>query len=327
MTKVTMNINPIHQLAAAVGPTLPGPKGDVGPKGEQGLQGIQGPKGDKGDQGDIGDTGATGSSISSIIRTSGDGSPGTTDTYTITMTDGATSTFQVYNGAEQDISGKADKVTATNLVTNGDFSNGTAGWAAGNSVNTVTDGILTNTADGSSINPYVTRPFITPLVTGKKYYVKLKVRVTNSACTGIRVYNGATTSTFIDNPIANEWYDFGIVITAGANHAYLTIYRYYSTAAIANGSSMEIDSVLAICLTDIFCGGVIGAGNEPTAAGMDALLSAFPNSWFNGTGVVTHQNAIQCQSQQSTRSMDNADTVKQLDTSRCDKYAGSLSQR
>ena len=52
--KVTMNINPIHQLAAAVGPTLPGPKGDVGPKGEQGLQGIQGPKGDKGDTGEPG---------------------------------------------------------------------------------------------------------------------------------------------------------------------------------------------------------------------------------------------------------------------------------
>lgn len=42
--------------------------------------------------------GVPGVSIKSIIRTSGNGAPGTTDTYTITMTDGSASTFQVHNG-------------------------------------------------------------------------------------------------------------------------------------------------------------------------------------------------------------------------------------
>lgn len=50
-----------------------------------------GPQGVKGD---------TGSSISKIERTSGTGTPGTTDTYTITMSDGGAYTFQVYNGAD-----------------------------------------------------------------------------------------------------------------------------------------------------------------------------------------------------------------------------------
>jgi hypothetical protein len=53
--------------------------------GEQGVQGIQG---------------ETGNGISSIVRTSGDGSAGTIDTYTITYTNLTTTTFQVYNGAD-----------------------------------------------------------------------------------------------------------------------------------------------------------------------------------------------------------------------------------
>ena len=52
------------------------------------LEDLKGPPGDPG------------SSIQSIVRTFGNGAPGTTDTYTITMTDGRTATFQVYNGKD-----------------------------------------------------------------------------------------------------------------------------------------------------------------------------------------------------------------------------------
>ena len=45
-------------------------------------------------------TGPTGASIKTIARTSGNGAAGTTDTYTVTLTNGNTSTFQVYNGAD-----------------------------------------------------------------------------------------------------------------------------------------------------------------------------------------------------------------------------------
>lgn len=44
--------------------------------------------------------GDTGRGIISIIRTSGDGSAGTTDVYTITFSDGTATTFNVYNGAD-----------------------------------------------------------------------------------------------------------------------------------------------------------------------------------------------------------------------------------
>ena len=44
--------------------------------------------------------GEAGAGISGIERTSGDGTSGTTDVYTITYTDGSTSTFNVYNGKD-----------------------------------------------------------------------------------------------------------------------------------------------------------------------------------------------------------------------------------
>lgn len=47
----------------------------------------------------VGPTGATGRGITSINRTSGNGSAGTIDTFTITYSDNTTSTFDVYNGS------------------------------------------------------------------------------------------------------------------------------------------------------------------------------------------------------------------------------------
>ena len=61
------------------------PKGDVGPQGPQGIQGIQGD---------------TGNGIASIAKTS---TSGLVDTYTITFTNGQTTTFEVTNGANGDV--------------------------------------------------------------------------------------------------------------------------------------------------------------------------------------------------------------------------------
>lgn len=58
-----------------------------------------------------GDPGAPGSSIQKIERTDGTGAAGSIDTYTITLTDGSTSTFQVYNGADGE--GAGDMLKAT----------------------------------------------------------------------------------------------------------------------------------------------------------------------------------------------------------------------
>ena len=75
-------------------------RGETGPQGKTGKTGPQGIQGETGETGATGDTGATGNGIARIDRTSGTGAAGTTDTYTITMTDGSTYPFQVYNGAD-----------------------------------------------------------------------------------------------------------------------------------------------------------------------------------------------------------------------------------
>ena len=74
-----------------------------------------------------------GRGISTVIRTSGDGSGGTTDTYTITFSDNSTSTFFVYNGA--------NGVAITDVVlVSGDHAAGT------------TDTYAVNFSDGSFTN-------------------------------------------------------------------------------------------------------------------------------------------------------------------------------
>lgn len=88
--------------------SLKGPKGDTftyDDLTEEQIQSLKGPHGDAFEYEDFTEeqlaklVGPSGSSIKSITRTSGNGAPGTTDTYTVTLTDGSTTTFQVYNGA------------------------------------------------------------------------------------------------------------------------------------------------------------------------------------------------------------------------------------
>lgn len=108
--------------------TLGIPRGVKGDPGETGAQGPAGPKGDTGERGPQGDTGATGATgpkgdtgngISSITKT---GSSGLVDTYTITFTDGTSTTFNVTNGkdgsgADIDVDSELSS-TSTNPVQN-----------------------------------------------------------------------------------------------------------------------------------------------------------------------------------------------------------------
>jgi hypothetical protein len=74
--------------------------GATGIQGEQGPQGIQGPQGPQGIPGPRGETGATGNGILSIQKTA---TVGLVDTYTITFTDGTTTTFDVTNGEDGEV--------------------------------------------------------------------------------------------------------------------------------------------------------------------------------------------------------------------------------
>lgn len=121
---VTKTTSPEGNLLFVIGV----PQGTQGDKGDTGETGATGPQGvsitnatvnEDGDlvitlsagepinagsvigpQGIQGEVGPTGASVDRIERTSGTGAPGTTDTYTVYLTDGQTGgTFQVYNGS------------------------------------------------------------------------------------------------------------------------------------------------------------------------------------------------------------------------------------
>ena len=101
----------------------------------------------------------------------------------------------------------------TNLVTNGDFSNGTTGWDADAGSTRETGGLLNVTCSG----PFVFStgycwfsPAVVP-TTGHKIYAKLCVRVTNGVANRI-IFNFAgkkgvrSFSPTINSPVENQWY-------------------------------------------------------------------------------------------------------------------------
>lgn len=89
-------VDQVYKLTFGLPRGEQGIQGKQGIQGEQGIQGIQGVQGKQGVQGEQGETGT---GIQSIALTKGNHAPGTSDTYTITLTDGNTFNFLVYNGA------------------------------------------------------------------------------------------------------------------------------------------------------------------------------------------------------------------------------------
>ena len=163
---VTKTTSPEGNLLFVIGV----PQGIQGDKGETGETGATGPQGvsvtnatvnEDGDlvitlssgspinagsvigpQGIQGEVGPTGASVDRIERTSGTGAPGTTDTYTVYLTDGQTGgTFQVYNGSNG--TGSGDFMSNGTVPMTGDLQMG------GHAVTGMADG--TDPTDGATV--------------------------------------------------------------------------------------------------------------------------------------------------------------------------------
>ena len=206
---------------------------------------------------------------------------------------GNISATNVQNAINELDTEKVDKLMATNLITNGDFSNGTTGWSAFNGVQTASNGIYTNTGNGT--NRFVFTDQNLPILNAR-YYVKIKFRVTNSSASSIFVNMLGNTSggnfnvVNIPTPVANQWYDVSTITNISNAVGTHIIFRFsadYLNPTNANGMVIECDNALVINLTATF-----GAGNEPTRDQMDKLLSVYPDSWFNGTSEVGSIGAL-----------------------------------
>lgn len=165
-------------------------------------------------------------------------------------------------------------ISVTNLVTNGNFASGTTGWTVGANINdfAVVAGEASFTGRGSIIISsarWVVSPTSASFVVGNKYYIAVKAKHNGTASVltfglGFLLFSSVT--------LSSSYVRYSSVGTADST-------TRKPTFGATNESLVYIDDVICIDLTATF-----GAGNEPTAPQMDAILAAnTPNSWFDGT--------------------------------------------
>lgn len=167
-------------------------------------------------------------------------------------------------------------ITYTNIIINGDFSNGTNGCIFNGSTGLVNNNILYITGDGSYLFNYTYFQTETTLDITRKYYFRVTINVTNSVCTDLYLladcsgHQSGIDIERIDNPIQNQWYTKSGIIqyTNQTGYVLATALQVYADATTENGKTMEIKQVMVIDLTDKF-----GVGNEPTQAWCDANIN------------------------------------------------------
>lgn len=179
------------------------------------------------------------------------------------------------------LNNKVDKFYATNLVQNGDFSNGTTGFTAlGGTPNTISFNqkmIFNGTANAS--NGYVQD---IPATTGNKLYFAFLAEYTSGDKPSIRFANFGVTGSDL---ILSSWVNGrnSLIFNSFVNGVRV----YFRQQDLQVYNNVSFDNILTINLTQLF-----GTGNEPTKEQMDYLLSNFPNSWFNGTVELTNYRQL-----------------------------------
>ena len=160
----------------------------------------------------------------------------------------------------------------TNLIANGDFSNGTTGWSASDATISVADNTLsvTPTVQYGGVKSYNFR-----MVANNKYYVRMIINRANGVVINIEK-NYTFYASLLPLPTAGSLVDTKFIYTPTETN---DLYRLVIVSDMESGwTASLLKHVEVIDLTAAF-----GKGNEPTAEQMDRLLTQFPNSWFDGT--------------------------------------------
>ncbi len=163
--------------------------------------------------------------------------------------------------------------SATNLITNGDFSSGTTGWVG---IGAVVGGVAEYTAVAQYGSFYFPLPNPTAL-RNHQLYVRALVN-TQATNAGLNVTDGITATSAYPT-VSNTMQQVSLVKTVGATAT--LIYVKLADNRTSGWTKMFADNFLCLDLTALY-----GAGNEPTKSEMDTIMSQFSNSWFNGTQVL-----------------------------------------
>ena len=197
-----------------------------------------------------------------------------------TGADGVPAKYVVVNG-EQVFTFGGDGPTAQNLVTNGDFSNGTTGWVSSfGTLSAISNElVLTLTSlpgDGSTLLGTASPKPILAVTIGNKYYMAMEVYPKYAGTTRFGL---GGVYPFLVNSIANVWNRRSTIITPVSASQEFDFMTNINLAGYVIGDTVKFRNMFLVNLTTIF-----GAGNEPTASQMDALLSGYANRWFDGSG-------------------------------------------
>ena len=176
-----------------------------------------------------------------------------------TRADADSATVAGFNGRMVEVETDTS-LDATNLVANGDFSNGTTGW---NGITAVVNGRASKLA--TSQWGLMTAPIST--VVGNRYYVAAQVEGSSANYLEF-VSSGAV---FNQNTSINR---LSLIAKATLSTHTLAV----GDSRTSGWTTFYVDNFVAIDLTATF-----GKGNEPTVEQMDAIMAKFENSWFDGT--------------------------------------------
>lgn len=189
--------------------------------------------------------------------------------------------------AKDGLSSQIQSVWGTNLITNGDFSNGLTDWVAGGvlppTISTEQDKINGNSLKFDTVGASSIGRKELAITNGNILYVSAWCYF-SSFTSGANVVNMADYNTYnnlttinANTTLLNQWQRVSALRTI-ANDGVRFMLGSTSNAT----RTMYVDGVIAINLTATF-----GAGKEPTTAQVDVMLSQYPSSWFNGKGLLT----------------------------------------
>ena len=169
------------------------------------------------------------------------------------------------------VDGKCSQVQScwgTNLVTNGDFSNGTTGWTSNNAIISSTNRELT--VLGSAANSDA-RHYNIAMINSHMYCFRALVKATSSKVSisvgGVGASNHSGSGNY---ELLKTIYLWG---SSTGNWTF-----FISDDRTSGWDNIYVKYAIVIDLTAAF-----GAGKEPTAAQMDAIMAQYPNSWFDGS--------------------------------------------
>jgi hypothetical protein len=181
------------------------------------------------------------------------------------------------------IDGKCSQVQScwgTNLVTNGDFSNGTTGWSGVCATLSASDNVAICKLTKLDTTHYNMGIYSTAELSNLEIYHKyyISINVDSNMAGTFAVQYGFSNQTIMTSALTKGIFTHlsQTIVLKNASDSLRCYFAYGSTVAI--GEELYIKNVSCIDLTAAF-----GAGKEPTASQMDAIMAQFHNSWFDGS--------------------------------------------